>query len=173
MDEVRGALPVGDLQLARRAVGGHRGLMPGQHRHHVPAVAHWGRLDVSAGQPRILLGRNVIGFGGAGGEGLGDQRQPLGGHDGAHRVGLQHGRRRVRPALRHAHQHAVVAAHPHQIVGEGQVGQQLPLPDHRVQVVDRVARQHGVLGEQITEWTSNNSRVVARGWLITAMRSPA
>ena len=46
---------------------------------------------------------------------------------------------------------AVVAAHPHQIVGERQVGQQLPFAHHRVQVVDGVAGQDGVLGEQITE----------------------
>ena len=41
----------------------------------------------------------------------------------------------------------VVTTHPHQEIGEGQVGQQLPLADHRVQMVDRVAWQDGVLGE--------------------------
>ena len=71
--------------------------------------------------------------------------------DGADGVGQQHRRRGVGPHLRDAHQRAVVAAHPHQKVGEGQVGQQLPLADHRVQVVDGVAGQDGVLGEQVTE----------------------
>jgi hypothetical protein len=46
---------------------------------------------------------------------------------------------------------SVVAANPHQVIGERQVGQQLPLPHHRVQMVHRVARQHGVFGKQITE----------------------
>ena len=50
-----------------------------------------------------------------------------------------------------AHQLAVVAAHPHQVVGEGQVGQQLPFAHHGVQVVDGVAGQDGVLGKQVTE----------------------
>ena len=101
--------------------------------------------------PRILLARIAFPHRGAGSESVGDERQPLGGYDAADRVGLQDRRRGVRPALRHTHQHAVVAAHPHQVVGERQVGQQLPLPHHRVQVVHRVARQHGVFGEQITE----------------------
>ena len=70
---------------------------------------------------------------------------------GADGVGEQHRRRRVRPHWATQTSARVVAAHPHQEIGEGQVGQQLPLADHRVQMVDRVAGQDGVLGEQVTE----------------------
>ncbi len=64
---------------------------------------------------------------------------------------MHHRRPGVRPALRNAHQDTVVAANPHQVIGKRQVGKELPLPDHRMQVVHRAARQHRVFGEQITE----------------------
>jgi hypothetical protein len=52
--------------------------------------------------------------------------------------------------LGYTHYRAVVAANPHQVVGERQVGQQLPLADHGVQVLDGIAWQDRVFGEQVT-----------------------
>ncbi len=101
--------------------------------------------------PRMVFARFAFLHGDTAGEGVGDQRQPISRDDTVHRVGLQNRRGGVGPALRHTHQHAVVTAHPHQVVGEGQVGQQLPLPHHGMQVIDGVAWEHRVLGEQITE----------------------
>ena len=75
------------------------------------------------------------------------QGQILGPGGAADGVGQQNRRRGVGAALRDADQHIVVATHPHQVVGERQVGQQLPLADNGVQVVDRIARQDGVLGK--------------------------
>ncbi len=61
---------------------------------------------------------------------------------GAYRVGMHHRRPGVRPALRSAHQDTVVAR-THRVIGKRQVGKELPLPDHRMQVVHtRTARRH-------------------------------
>ena len=152
VDEVHGAVPVGGLEMAGHVVGRQGGLVPGQDRHHLVVISDRGGRHVVAGQGRrAFLRPDVFQVGVTGGEGFGDERRAIGGEDAAHHVGLQHRGRGRGPALRHAHQHAVVAADPHQVVGERQVGQQLPLPDHGVQMVHRVARQHRVLGEQITE----------------------
>ena len=139
--------PVRRLQragLTRR----QRGLV-GQRRHHVALVAYRHRLDPNPGGAVAAL--HGGGADGARVERRSDDREVLGLGHCAHRVGEQHRRRGVRPHLGHADQHAVVAADPHQIVGERQVGQQLPFPDDGVQVIDRVSGQHGVLGEQVTE----------------------
>ena len=55
------------------------------------------------------------------------------------------------PALRHADRRAVIAANPHQIIAEGQIGQQLPLAHDGMQVVDGGAGEDRVLGEQVPE----------------------
>ena len=88
---------------------------------------------------------------GAGLESRGDRWHAGGVGDGSDRVAQQHSRRGVRPALCDADQGIVVAANPHQVVGERQVGKQLPLAHHGVQMVDGAARQDGVFGEQVTE----------------------
>ena len=96
--------------------------MAGQKCHHIAAVAHRHRPE-----------------------------QTLLGHRGAHGVGDQQGGRGGGPALRHADHHAVIAANPHQIVAEGQIGQQLPLTHDGMQMVHSGAGQDGVLGEQVPE----------------------
>ena len=124
-----GAIQVGLLQPRGGAPAVTGGLV-GEPRHHLLAVTHRHR-----------------------------PRHGLLGHDGADRVGDQQGGSGVGPALCDAHQLAVLTGHPHQEVPEGQVGQQLPLSDYRVQMVDRPAGQQGVLGEQITEGRHGRSRV--------------
>ena len=121
VQQVTRAVQVGLLQPRRGAPTVARGLV-GQQGHHLTAVAH----------------RNGT-------------QQTLLGHLGADRVGDQQRGGGGGPALRDADNRAVIAAYPHQKVAEGQIGQQLPLAHHGVQMIDRGPGQHGVLGEQVTE----------------------
>ena len=150
VQQIARAVEIGAFQRAGLACG-ERGLVS-QHRNDVVVVAHRHRLDVEMSPSSAesacpsSLSRPIAP----------DLKAAV-------TNGIRRRRRRCRrrrpaapsarcwAALRHTHQHAVVAAHPHQIVGEGEVGQQLPLADHGVQVVDGVAGQHRVLGEQVTE----------------------
>ncbi len=121
----------------------------GQHGHDLVVVADRDRFDVHSWFAQFEVAAAAPD--GTRGERRGHQRQVTVGDDGADGVPDQDRRGGVGPALGHTDQRAVIAAHPHQIVGERKVRQQLPFADHRVQVVHGAARQHRVLGEQVTE----------------------
>jgi hypothetical protein len=134
----------------------------GQHRDHPVAVTHRHRFDVQSRLlPRIRLARIAFQSDRAGFEGRHDQRHSLGIQYPADHVSQQNSRGGIRPALGDTDHRAVVAADPHQIIGERKVGEQLPFADHRMQVVDGAARQDGVFGEQVTE--SGHRRLPPRG----------
>ena len=43
------------------------------------------------------------------------------------------------------------STNPHQQITEGHIGEQLPFADDGMQMINRPAGEHGVLGEQVTE----------------------
>ena len=160
-DQVPRAVQIGLFQRAGRAPVGKGGLM-GQHGDHPVTVANRHRLDV---QPATVTGFRAPGIAFPAdrprGEGSAHDRHVGGVGQGSHRVGQQDRRCGVGADLSDTDQDIVIAAHPHQVVGEGQIGQQLPFPHHGVQVVDGIARQDSVLGEQITEGRHEPGRLRA------------
>ncbi|SKU34726.1 Uncharacterised protein [Mycobacteroides abscessus subsp. abscessus] len=147
--QIAGTFQIGALERAFLEPGGQGGLVS-QHRDCPVATAHRNRLYVQLGG---VLGQVRVALALDGTRGKRRLHQGYVGDlgDGADSVVVDDGRRGVGSALGHADEGIVVAVHPHQVVGEREIGQQLPLGDHGVQVIDGITGQHGVLGKQITE----------------------
>jgi hypothetical protein len=148
--KVGGAAEVGDLQGARHPRRGEVGVAR-EDRDDRPAVADGHRLTadryVKVPQRVLLAADPAL-----------DDRAPklrVGGavDPPAHAVLGMRGRRRRRPGLRDAEElpGRLGEGDPQEEVGEGHVGDELPLGHHAVQVLDRVAGQPAVLGQQLGE----------------------
>ena len=160
MEQVARAVDVRGLQWAGLTRSQRR--LVGQHRDDVAAVPHGHGFDVESGGTELTLDGRPADR--ARPESRGDDRDVVGLRESPDGVGEKDGRRGVGPHLRDTDHLCVVALYPHQVIGERQIGEQLPLADHGMQVVDGIAGQDSVLGEQITEGRHGLLRRRAVSW---------